>query len=269
MPPAALSMLRSLPAFRALALCVGALLLAGSACAAQADLASLIDAAGRQRMLTQRIVKAYCQIGLQVTPEVSRAQLTGAVKRFDRQLTRLTADAPNADARSAARQVAQQWRGMRQVAVGPVNRDAARGLAARGEAVLQASQALVVLLESAAGTAQARLINLAGRQRMLSQRLAKLYMLRAYGVDTPSLRDELDAARSEFEGALATLRDAPENTAAIGLELDAVALQWDWFRGALDLQGTDSFVLVVSDASESILNSMDLITAKYAALTSP
>jgi hypothetical protein len=87
-------------------------------------------------------------------------------------------------------------------------------------------------------------------------------------VDAPSLRDELDAARSEFEGALATLREAPENTPAIGQELDAVVLQWEWFKGALELQGAESFVLVVGDASESILNSMDLITAKYAVLAS-
>ena len=171
-----------------------------------------------------------------------------------------------ADARGAARRVAQQWRGMRQVAVGPVNRDAARGLAARGEAVLQASQVLVAMLENAAGTAQARLINLAGRQRMLSQRLAKLYMLRAYGVDTASIRDDLDSASREFEAALASLRAAPENTPAIAVELEAVALQWEWFHSAIALQGAESYALVVADASESILNSMELITAKYAAL---
>ena len=266
MPSAALSMLRSLPAFRSIALCVGALLLAGSACAAQADLAALIDAAGRQRMLTQRIVKAYCQVGLQVTPEVSRAQLTGAIKRFDRQLVRLSADAPNADARGAAKRVAQQWRGMRQVAAGPVNRDAAQVLAARGEGVLQASQALVVLLENAAGTAQARLINLAGRQRMLSQRLAKLYMLRAWDIDSASVQADIEASGKEFAAALASLRAARENTPAIRAELEAVALQWEWFRSAVELQGAESYALVVADASESILNSMELITAKYAQL---
>ena len=156
-----------------------------------------------------------------------------------------------ADARGAARQVAQQWRGMRQVAVGPVNRDAARGLAARGEAVLQASQVLVAMLENAAGTAQARLINLAGRQRMLSQRLAKLYMLRAYGVDTASIRDDLDSASREFETALASLRAAPENTPAIAVELEAVALQWEWFHGAIALQGAESYALVVADEGSS------------------
>ena len=171
-----------------------------------------------------------------------------------------------ADARGAAGQVAQQWRGMRQVAVGPVNRDAARRLAARGEAVLQASQVLVVLLENAAGTAQARLINLAGRQRMLSQRLAKLYMLRAWDIDSASVQADIEVSGKEFAAALASLRAARENTPAIRAELEAVALQWEWFRSAIELQGAESYALVVADASESILNSMELITAKYAAL---
>ena len=57
--------------------------------AAEINYGAAIDAAGRQRMLSQRIVKAYCQIGLKVVPEVSRSQLTGAVRRFDAQLVEL------------------------------------------------------------------------------------------------------------------------------------------------------------------------------------
>ncbi len=243
-----------------------ALLLSGSAWAAEVNYGSLIDAAGRQRMLTQRIVKAYCQVGLEVTPEVSRAQLAGAVRRFDRQLAALAANAPNAQARGAVTRVSRLWRGFRQTASGPVSRDGARVLASRGEDVLQASQALVLLLERDAGTPEAKLVNTAGRQRMLSQRLAKLYMLRAWVIDAPSIDQDIEAAGTEFSSALASLRAAPENTAAIRRELDAVALQWEWFRSAIELQGAESYALVVADASESILNSMDLVTAKYAQL---
>jgi hypothetical protein len=242
--------------------------LAGAAAGATTDYGVAIDAAGRQRMLTQRIVKAYCQVGMRVTPEVSKAQLDAAVRRFDRQLLDLAKVVPNAESRDALARLRMQWRDFRRLAIGPVSRAGARRLAAQSDGVLQAAHQLVLLLQDAAGTPQARLVNLAGRQRMLSQRLAKLYMLRAYGVDTPSLRDELESTRNEFEGALASLRAAPENTGAIELELDAVALQWEWFKNALALQGTDSYVLVVGDASESILNSMDLITARYAALVS-
>jgi hypothetical protein len=234
--------------------------------AAMSDPGAVIDIAGRQRMLSQRVVKAYCQVGLGFTPEVSRAQLDGAVRRFDRQLADLARELPNAEARQAHASLRQQWREFRRLATGPVSRDGARRLAIRSEEVLRRADQLVTVLQDVSGTPQARLVNLSGRQRMLSQRLAKLYMLRAYGVDSPSLRDELETARSEFEVALTTLRAAPQNTTAIDMELDAVALQWEWFKNALALQGTDSYVLVVGDASESILNSMELITAKYAAL---
>ena len=264
MTTAAFSLSR--PALRTAWLWLGALLLSGSAWAAEVDYGSLIDIAGRQRMLSQRIVKAYCQVGLQVTPEVSQAQLGGAVKRFDSQLRSLAAHAPNAEARDAAARVATLWRGLRQTARAPVSRDGARELAGRSEAVLQASQTLVLALERAAGTPEVKLVNTAGRQRMLSQRLAKLYMLRAWDIDSASAQADIDATGKEFAAALASLRAARENTPAIRAELEAVALQWEWFRSAIELQGAESYALVVADASESILNSMELITAKYARL---
>lgn len=242
--------------------------LLGAACAvgAATDFGAAIDTAGRQRMLTQRIVKAYCQLGLRVTPEVSRAQLTDAVQRFDSQLDELDRAAPDAATRDAVARLRERFAGLRATALGVVSRDGARDLAARSEDVLQAAQQVTMLLERSAGTAQARLVNLSGRQRMLSQRLAKLYMLRAWQVELPTLRDDLDASRREFETGLASLRAARENTHDISRELDAVALQWEWFKTALALQGSESYVFVVGDASESILNSMSLVTAKYAEL---
>jgi len=243
-----------------------ALVVVGAASAAQFDYGTAIDAAGRQRMLTQRIVKAYCQVGMGVTPEVSRAQLADAIARFDSQQAALSRHAPNNESRRALAHVASLWKPFRRIATGPVSRDGARGLVERNEDLLRATNELVLDLEHAAGTPQAKLVNMAGRQRMLSQRLAKFYMLRAFGVDTPAIREEIDNAGLEFAGALATLRAAPENTPSIDRELEAVALQWEWFSGAIMLQGAQSHALVVADASESILNSMDLITGMYAEL---
>jgi len=248
------------------ALWLVALSVVGAAAAAPLDYGAAIDSAGRQRILTQRIVKAYCQVGMGVTPEVSRAQLADAVRRFDSQLAALSRNVPNNDARRALGRISTLWKPFRRIATGAVNRDGARGLIERNEELLHATHDLVLVLQHAAGTPQAKLVNMAGRQRMLSQRLAKFYMLRAYGVDTPAMREEIDNAGNEFAAALATLRAAPENTPSIDRELEVVALQWEWFSGAIMLQGAQSHALVVADASESILNSMDLITGMYAEL---
>jgi hypothetical protein len=237
-----------------------------NAAAAVIDYGQLIDMAGRQRMLTQRVIKAYCQVGMQVTPDVSRAQLGAAVARFDSQLAELSKRTTNIEARRALALVAKRWQPYKRVATGPVSRQGANRLLELNDELLLAAHDVVIHLQEAAGTEEARLVNIAGRQRMLSQRLAGLYMLRAFGVNSPAARDALNTAGNEFAGALAALRAASENTPAINAELDAVQLQWEWFRAALSLQGAQSHLLIVADASESILNSMELITGLYAEL---
>jgi hypothetical protein len=244
-----------------------ALCMAAAAAAAPLELGAAIDVAGRQRMLSQRIVKAYCQVGMQVSAQDSRAQLASAVRRFDQQLGALSKQVPNAAASGALRRLSSLWVPFRRIATGPVDKAGARRLVERDEALLRAANELVISLQDAAGTAQAKLVNMSGRQRMLSQRMAKLYMLRAWGLDTPALRDEIDSASNEFAGALATLRAAMENTPEIANELDAVSLQWEWFTAAIGLQGAESYTLVVAAASEAILNSMERITGLYAELT--
>lgn len=232
-------------------------------CAAAASPEAAVNVAGRQRMLSQRVVKAYCQIGLGVLPRASRAQLREAVALFERQLVDLESAASDAHARDALRALGRAWQPFRALALGPVKSGHARRLHARDGAVLAAAQKMTQLLESAAPATIGPLVNIAGRQRMLSQRLAKIYMLQAWGVDSPGLRQDAEAARAEFGAAQATLRSAPQNTEEIGRELAAVELQWKWFENALSLEGAHAYKLIVADASESILNSMDRITRLY------
>lgn len=243
-----------------------ATLLPPARAAGDVDFGWAIDTAGRQRMLSQRVVKAYCQIGLQVAPQVSRLQLEDALGRFDSQLATLEHAVPGTATRNALRRLAALWSPFRALAAGPVSRDGARRLAELDGELLLAAHAVVLTLEQSAGTPRARLVNLAGRQRMLAQRLAKLYMLRVWDVAVADVEEQIERAATEFTEALATLRAAPGNSSAIVRELDAVALQWAWFEGAIALQGAQSYTLVVADASESMLGSMDLVTAMYAEL---
>lgn len=230
------------------------------------SLGVMVDQSGLQRMLSQRMVKAYAQILFDVDPEEAREQLEDAATLFDRRLDELTRQAPSQKVSTSLQKVDEIWHDFRPVVQGPVNRDGLRALLGLDDSLLKAANDAVHDLQEHAGTAPARLVNTAGRQRMLSQRIAKLYMLASGGVRSPELDQQLLSARYEFEGALAHLQQAPENTSEITRGLKEVERQWIIFRTSFQLHedGEGKYIpYLVARAAEKIFRQMDQITAQY------
>ncbi len=245
-------------------LCIGlAGIWMGVATAAELTIASATNMAGLQRMLTQRIGKAYCKVGLGIEPQKSQEQLFEAVELFDTQLTELRAVATNAQIREALARVEELWVPFRVTATSQVSRDGAQQVAYWSDDLLYASHKVVQLLQDISNTPHTRLVNISGRQRMLSQRVAKFYMLQVWGFDTLTIRDEMEAAQNEFTGALVVLQGAPENSYKIRRQLDIVADDWEWIRKSMSMVGTDFFPTTVASMSESILVRMHNITKLY------
>lgn len=228
--------------------------------------ADFINLSGRQRMLTQRIVKAYAQVGTGLASAQSQRVLTESTEQFSLQLTQLRAVARQADQRSLLAEIESLWPEVQGIASKPINRDLAPTLQEKANILQALSHRLADLIERTSGVAAGRLVNIAGRQRMLSQRLAKAYMLRAWDIDSPAISRELESSRLEFSEALAALAQAPENTPEIRRELEAIAVQWVWFQAALELEGAVSYRLLVADSSESMLASLEKLVSLYTRL---
>lgn len=234
-------------------------LMAGWACAAEN---AAIELAGQQRMLSQRLVKAWCQIGLNVQPDISRAQLGDAVRQFDNNLITLERAAASAEAKTALAGLRAAWTPLRSAALGTVRQADAAQLDSRAEDVLMAAERLARVLQQQAATPVSRWINLAGRQRMLSQRLVKIYMLQQWGIDSAALRDERERVQNEFVGAMTAMQQRADNP-ALREELANLALQWEWLNTVLATEGAESFRLIMADGGEAVLQLADSVARLY------
>ena len=107
------------------------------------------------------------------------------------------------------------------------------------------------------------LVNLAARQRMLSQRMAKNYSLVAAGLSTPKMADQMISDAVEFKQALAILSAAPVTSPSIRSELALGESQWVFFDAALQRQPDARGLQEVATTSERLLEVMDKVTGMY------
>jgi hypothetical protein len=243
-----------------------ALAFSGPASAETLTINAAINKAGRQRMLSQRMAKAYCEVGLGVEAERSKKILDQSVALFGKQLMELKAFAPTPEIKDTYAKLEQAWIPYQQLlSGGDPNLESAKTIEKMSGEVLNLAQQGTLQLETYSGTTTGKLINVAGRQRMLSQRIASISMFRAWGITSPKMAQSLDAATKEFAAAQDFLTSAPQNTAAIRGELQLAGTQWLFFEEALKRTeiSRGEQLRNIATTSERILQVMDDITGMY------
>ncbi len=234
------------------------------------DLNDAINKAGRQRMLSQRMGKAWLALAQDVETGSARQVLDKSMGLFDRQLAELKAYAPNAEIRDTYGKLEGAWSDYKAALVGtaPSKAGAAAVLQADAKVLALAHQG-TVQYEAASGRPVGKLVNVAGRQRMLSQRMAKFYLAAMLPVDAATAGAEINKARTEFMAATEVLRNAPEATARIKEELQLADGQWIFFDTALKRLQAGASPKALSDvfvSSENLLSVMDRVTGLYSAI---
>ena len=219
--------------------------------------AEAINRAGQLRMLSQRLVKLYALIcagtGLRKTQALfneSIAQVEAILGSLERLLSKPTFG----DLLTALR---APWGRLRAVLRTPSSVDQLGAVDLLAEEVLEHAERLTANLEIAAYATALRVINVAGRQRMLSQRLAKEALL---GALLPSQPGDPAATTAELLAGLEYLAALPLSNAEIARELERTVLAWQAFQPALAACTTPEGREQVADTSEILLGHFDSLT---------
>ncbi|NSX54473.1 type IV pili methyl-accepting chemotaxis transducer N-terminal domain-containing protein [Parasulfitobacter algicola] len=210
-----------------------------------------LDLGGRQRMLTQRMAKAFCFIESGINVEKNREVLKTAEN--DYRTVHIGMRQGNPDLKlfverkqiviQAWNEVDEKWRVLNKIYEGTLDgniaaQDAASVVANMTPELLNLNNNLVVMMNSAysdhigGGFADAVLIDMYGRQRMLSQKVAKQVCFAHSGHE--EIRAELEETIYIFEASLdafingnpnAGIKPAP--SPEIKAQLELTKTHWD------------------------------------------
>jgi AmiR/NasT family two-component response regulator len=189
-----------------------------------AQFADAVNRAGQLRMLSQRLVKLHLFQRLGIEASHHAALMEESAKRVDDNLAQLRNGPALPEHEGLLQQVAQVWEALNAEMVGG-GFDAVN---TRAEALLQGAEQLTRSLEQSGVTLSLQVLNLAGRQRMLSQRFAKcaLLALADHGGVAASAQADMRAAQQAFESALTYLNGIALRTPEIDAALGAAGVAW-------------------------------------------
>jgi len=227
-----------------------------------AQWADAINRAGQLRMLSQRLVRVAAQLVAGIDVQRARVLRTQSTERVQQNLDHLATLELGAAGVLALGEVRAAWNGL---AAPLAAKPAPQGLAeidARGEALLQAAEALTEALEASGARRALRIVNICGRQRMRAQRLAKDALL-ASALAAGVSRDRLLPTMNEFEAALLELERAPLSSPEIRAGLATARDEWLRLVGGVQALDSPEGRATLVRSGEALVDTFERLTGWY------
>jgi two-component system, response regulator PdtaR len=232
-----------------------------------AHLAEAVNRSGQLRMLSQRVVKLHLLQASGVQAAHHTVFLQESVQWVDGNFALLRKNLSQPTYGDLLEQVAHTW--------GQLKAALAQGDVAiieqQAEALLAGAERLTSSLERSGAGAPLYVLNLAGRQRMLSQRYSKYVLLGLIGgvAGAEAALEPMRAAQREFEEALTYLNGIPLSTPDIHGTLSAAGVAWLEMVAAaqaglrLGARKGATHVEALAASSETLLGLFDQLSTHY------
>ena len=231
-----------------------------------ADIVKLIDVAGKQRMLSQRIAKDYLYIGKKVAVSKARKQMKASLEELVSAHKVLKDSINDPEIQNLLSFVELSIEDFKSTANEPFNLDNAQLIIDLSESMLEGSQYVVNSLKEKVKVKESAIVGKSGKQRMLAQRIAKYYIAYQAGIKDKNTVDQMKAAVAEFAEAHKTLMANPSNTPEINRQLNEIDRLWKIvYKFYLNIE-KGGLPLIVFNTTDDITKKMNKITALYVEL---
>jgi hypothetical protein len=234
------------------------------------DAAAAINTAARQPMLAERITKSFSLVGQKVLESRSRRQMDESVREFEKGLQTLQASAPTPEIRENYQLLEQLFNEYKGITAKPVNLENAKLLAEQNEEVVWIATKGAQLMQQHTKSAGGDLVGTAGEVRTLTQRIAKLYLFRSWGIRSNVIVNDLKKAEEDYRTDMNFLLKAAQNSEQIRSELALAETQWLFLKQAMERLNANKTSATelehVSKACDNILEVMERVTKLYEAV---
>ncbi|MCW8949178.1 MAG: type IV pili methyl-accepting chemotaxis transducer N-terminal domain-containing protein [Sedimenticola sp.] len=228
-----------------------------------ADMASLVNTAGMQRMLTQRITKDYLFLGNQIRAGKASRQMKGSMALLVSNHDVLKKSVTDSKVVVLLAEVDPLLEKMVKITKAPYVKFSGATMLELSEAMLELYQAIVVELEGKQAEKTVAAVNVAGRQRMLSQRIAMFYAANEAGFKSDATVNQMKLSVDEFESAHKSLEANSLNSEDINRELQGVENVWKTVRKYFTGSVEESYPVTIFVTTDDIMKRMNKITLLY------
>lgn len=230
------------------------------------SIAKLIDIAGRQRMLSQRIAKDYLYKGKKVATVKAKKQLKASLSELLAAHGTLVESINDEEIHNLLEFVKMSSEDFEAIVKMKFSKDNAQLIIDLSESMLEGSQYVVDSLTEKSTVAKSKIVGTAGRQRMLAQRISKYYIAYQIGIRDSNTIEQMKEAVKAFSDAHEALKTNQGNTPEINRKLNAVDRLWKIVHKFYLGIEKGGLPLIVFTTTDKITKEMNEITGLYVKL---